>query len=220
MDGLMSPSASVNKDETNPVARHIARVAARLFASQGYDGTSVREIVEGAGVAKPTLYYYFRSKEGLAKALVSVPMSNLVDQLRQIVTTERDPVHCLERILEAHFAFCREDPDRSRFLYALIFGPPGSESAIDTECCKDDLVRWTEAAVRRLAEAGIIRRERVDACTTMCRGMIVISTLDFLYGEKPLGQDRARVLVSDLLRGFDARRAAEGSEPDHESMAN
>ena len=41
----------------------------------------------------------------------------------------------------------------------------------------------------------------------MCRGMIVITTLDFLYGDKPLGQDLARMLVSDLLRGFDERRA-------------
>jgi AcrR family transcriptional regulator len=207
MDDAMTAPATAAKSETNTVARHIARVAARLFAAQGYDATPVREIVEKAGVAKPTLYYYYGSKEGLARALISVPLANLVDQLRQIVTTEKDPVHCLEQVLEAHFAFCREDPDRSRFIYALIFGPPGSESAIDTECCKDDLVKWTEAAVRRLADAGIIPRERVDACTTMCRGMIVITTVDFLYGDKPLGQDLARVLVSDLLRGFDGRRA-------------
>src|SRR5271157_1968897 len=147
MDGLMSVSPANGKSVLNPVARHIARVAARLFATQGYDATSVREIVEGAGVAKPTLYYYFRSKEGLAKALVLLPLSNLVDQLRQIVATERDPVRCLEQILDAHFNFCREDPDRSRFLYALIFGPPGSEPAHDLECCKEDLVRWIEKAI-------------------------------------------------------------------------
>ena len=58
------------KDELSPVARHIARAAARLFAERGYDATSVREIVEAAGVAKPTLYYYFpeqgRAGPGLA----------------------------------------------------------------------------------------------------------------------------------------------------------
>jgi AcrR family transcriptional regulator len=208
LDEVMTAQAAGAKTETNAVARHIARVAARLFAAQGYDATSVREIVEKAGVTKPTLYYYFGSKEGLARTLISVPLSNLVDQLRQIVTSEKDPIHCLEQILEAHFAFCREDPDRSRFLYALFFGPPGSESAIDNECCKEDLAKWTEAAVRRLADAGIIPRERIDACTTMCRGMIVITTVDFLYGDKPLGQDLARVLVSDLLLGFDTRRAS------------
>lgn len=194
------------KTEANPAALHIARVAARLFAAQGYDATSVREIVQGAGVAKPTLYYYFQSKEGLAKALVVLPLSNLVEQLHQIVNTEPDPVRCLEQILEAHFAFCREDPDRSRFLYALIFGPPGSEPAHDMECCKEGLGKWVDTAVSRLADAGIIARERVDAAATMFRGLIVISTIDFLYGDKPLGQDLPRSLVGDLLTGFDLRR--------------
>jgi len=183
-----------------------------LFATQGYDATSVREIVEGAGVTKPTLYYHFRSKEGLAKALVSVPLSDLVEQLRQIVTTERDPVRCLEQVFEAQFAFCREDPDRSRFVYALIFGPPGSGAAHDLEPCKEDLGRWTEAAIRRLADAGIIRRERVDACLTMCRGLIVITTLNFLYAEKPLGQNVAQALLHDLLKGFDDRQSNQGME--------
>ena len=212
MGGSMSVSPSTSPKKESPVARHIARVAARLFATQGYDATSVREIVEGAGVAKPTLYYYYHSKEGLAKALVSVPLSNLVKQLRQIVTTERDPVSCLEQILDAHFDFCREDPDRSRFLYALIFGPPGPEPAHDLEGCKEDLARWVEAAIRRLADAGIIRRERADACATIYRGLIVIATVDFLYSDKPLGQNLARTLVNDLLQGFDDRRSPQGTD--------
>ncbi len=208
----MSVTTASRRNAVNPVARHIARVAARLFATQGYDATSVREIVEGAGVTKPTLYYYFRSKEGLAKALISVPLSELVEQLHQIVTTERDPVRCLELVFEAQFAFCREDPERARFLYALIFGPPGSAAAHDLEPCKEDLARWTEAAIRRLADAGIIRRERVDACCTMSRGLIVITTLDFLYGEKPLKQNVAKALMRDLLEGFEDRQSNRGME--------
>lgn len=204
--------SSAFRPEPSEVARHIARTAARLFAERGYDATSVREIVEAAGVAKPTLYYYFQSKEGLAKALISVPLQGLVQRLKQAVETEADPVRCLERVLEAHFAFCRDDPDRMRFLYALLFGPKGSCMAAGTECCKADLTRWMHAAVLRCAEAGIIPTDRVDACLTMCRGMIVISTVDFLYGEKPLGEDRARVLVADLLRGFDVRRQREGRD--------
>ena len=198
------------KGEMGPVARHIARVAARLFAQRGYDATSVREIVEAAGVAKPTLYYYFRSKEGLAQALLTVPLSNLVVTLRQIVTTVDDPVRCLEGVIDAQYTFCRDDPDRGRFIYALLFGPHGSEVASELEPFRDSLGGWTEAAVRRLAEAGLITRERVDACSTACRGLIVISTLDFLYQDRPLGGDLARQQVCDLLRGFGCTVTANG----------
>ena len=75
-------------------------------------------------------------------------------------------------------------------------------AAGELEPFKADLFGWTEAAVRRLAEVGILERERVEACSSSCRGLIVISTLDFLYGEKPLGQDLAKRQVRDLLRGL------------------
>src|ERR1051326_8259135 len=108
---------SAARSETNEVARHIARVAARLFAGQGYDATSVRTIVEAAGVTKPTLYYHFRSKEGLAQALLTDPMTAFVTTLRDCLDEERDPALGLAAQVEAHFAFMRDDPDRGRFFY-------------------------------------------------------------------------------------------------------
>src|SRR5215211_7966667 len=42
-----------------------------LFAARGYDAVGVQEIVEAAGVTKPTLYHYFGSKRGLLEALVA-----------------------------------------------------------------------------------------------------------------------------------------------------
>ncbi len=194
------------KAELSTVARHIARVAARLFAERGFDATSVREIVEAAGVAKPTLYYYFGSKEGLAQALLTVPLSNLVSAIRLIVATVEDPTRCLEQVIEAQYAFCRDDPDRARFIYALIFGPLGSDVAGELEPFKADLCGWTEAAVRRLAEAEIVARPRVEALSLACRGLIVVSTLDFLYRDLPLPTDLATRQVEDLLRGFGEKR--------------
>ncbi|MFK0266377.1 TetR/AcrR family transcriptional regulator [Streptomyces angustmyceticus] len=50
---------------TKPVARRLLATATRLFAEQGYDRTSVQEIVDAAGVTKGALYHYFGSKEDL-----------------------------------------------------------------------------------------------------------------------------------------------------------
>src|SRR5437868_11775036 len=97
--------ATATKGETGAMARHIAQVAARLFAARGYDATPVRAIVEAAGVTKPTLYYYFGSKEGLAQALFTLPMTRLVTALRAALEQPGDTVAKLERIAAAHFAF-------------------------------------------------------------------------------------------------------------------
>jgi AcrR family transcriptional regulator len=208
----MTIAAPSENEELCPVARHIARAAARLFAERGFDATSVREIVEAAGVAKPTLYYYFGSKEGLAQALITAPLSTLGGALEQIVLRVEDPVNCLEQVIEAHYNFCREDPDRARFIYALLFGPLGSEVGRELELPKECLADCTSAAVRRLAEVQILPLHRVDSCATACRGLIVISTLDYLYHDKPLGCDLARQNVHDLLRGFGDSRYLEELE--------
>jgi TetR/AcrR family transcriptional regulator len=205
-------AVTAGKGEHGRVARHIARSAAKLFAERGYDATSVREIVEAAGVAKPTLYYYFRSKEGLAQALLTVPLKGLVATLRNHVTAELDPIRCMQRVLEAHYTFCRDDPDRSRFIYSLFFGPLRSEVAGELEPFKADLFGWTEAAVRRLAEAGLVARERVDGCCSAFRGLIVVSTLDFLFEGRPLGQDLASRQVREILFGFGNGQALDGLE--------
>lgn len=48
-----------------PVAQRLLATATKLFAEQGYDRTSVQEIVDAAGVTKGALYHYFGSKEDL-----------------------------------------------------------------------------------------------------------------------------------------------------------
>ena len=48
----------------------ILNAALDLFHARGYDAVGVQEIVERAGVTKPTLYYYFGSKLGLLKSLL------------------------------------------------------------------------------------------------------------------------------------------------------
>ena len=92
-----------SKSGTSEVAQHILRVAARLFATRGYEATPVREIAEEAGVTKPTLYYYFGSKEGLAQALLTVPMERLLEISREVVRRGSDPVEGLAELIEAHF---------------------------------------------------------------------------------------------------------------------
>src|SRR6202044_78980 len=43
----------------------VQKVALELFAEQGYEKTSLREIAERLGVTKAALYYHFKSKEDI-----------------------------------------------------------------------------------------------------------------------------------------------------------
>ena len=43
----------------------LTRIAARLFAEQGYQGTSLADLADALGVQKPSLYHHIDSKEDL-----------------------------------------------------------------------------------------------------------------------------------------------------------
>ncbi|WP_414641747.1 TetR/AcrR family transcriptional regulator [Actinocrinis sp.] len=48
-----------------PVQERLLAASLRLFAQQGFEGTSVQEIVAAAGVTKGAMYHYFASKDEL-----------------------------------------------------------------------------------------------------------------------------------------------------------
>ncbi len=57
----------------------IQQVALELFAEQGYDKTSLREIAERLDVTKAALYYHFKSKEDIVRSLVEDYFGQLDD---------------------------------------------------------------------------------------------------------------------------------------------
>ena len=188
--------------ETNVSAQQIARAAARLFAAQGYDGTPVRAICEAAGVTKPTLYYHFGNKEGLAKALLTDPLNDQLERLGRVIEVETDPLVMLAKTFELHFAFFRDDPDRGRFLYAIWFGPLASGLSSELARFSGRFDETMFQALRKLANAGIIDPNRLAGCFMACKGQIVVRTLDFLYQAAAIGPELPDLLVHDLIHGF------------------
>lgn len=55
------------REQTRSVVRALlTKTALELFATKGYDDTTLEEIAAAAGVSKRTLFNYFRNKEDLA----------------------------------------------------------------------------------------------------------------------------------------------------------
>ena len=62
----------------------IIAAAARLFRAKGIAGASVREIAEEAGLRKPSLYYYFPSKEEIVYAMIEGVLVPALDMQRRL----------------------------------------------------------------------------------------------------------------------------------------
>jgi TetR/AcrR family transcriptional regulator len=201
-DSKTTETVSTVGHSSGEVASHIARVAARLFAERGYDATSVREIVEASGVTKPTLYYHFGSKQGLAEALLTKPMTKFLESLQGLFDSESNAVRLLRRFFEAHITMVTEEPDRGRFLYAICFGPQSSSLQDEMHQFGEGIEAMTADCASRLARAGVIDQGRVESCSQVIRGLIMSSTLDQILLCRPVEPGLAGRLVVDLLQGF------------------
>ncbi len=64
-------------------------VSRSLFASRGFEGTSVEEIAAKAQVSKPVVYEHFGGKEGLYAVVVDREVRTLLDGIRGSLTSGR-----------------------------------------------------------------------------------------------------------------------------------
>ena len=65
---------------TDEVRQRIVESASVLFATQGYEATSTRQIAREAGVVEPLVYRHYGSKAGLLEAVVVEPLTEFIEQ--------------------------------------------------------------------------------------------------------------------------------------------
>ncbi|MEV3979478.1 TetR/AcrR family transcriptional regulator [Nonomuraea sp. NPDC049758] len=79
-----------------PVRQRLLAEATRLFAARGFEGTSVQEIVQAAGVTKGAMYHYFDSKDDLLHEIYARLLRMQMDRLTRIADgpgTIRERLH-------------------------------------------------------------------------------------------------------------------------------
>jgi AcrR family transcriptional regulator len=100
--------------------------ALELFTARGYDAVGVQEIVEIAGVTKPTLYHYFGSKQGLLQALLDAHFGALNRALAEAAAYQGDLTLTLTKMTHAFFDFARRHDRYYRLQLSLWFAPAQS----------------------------------------------------------------------------------------------
>jgi len=99
----------------------ILRAAARLYAIQGFEGTSMRDIAEAAGVTKPLIFYHFESKERLYASLLNEALAACKMGGREILgSPSLTATEKLKLFLASHVAVLRDRPEVFAFAHDLL----------------------------------------------------------------------------------------------------
>lgn len=111
---------SVHLNQKQDTKTKIFTVAAHLIAEKGYNGVSMREISEKSRVSKPTIYYYFESKELIYKELLNVGLNYITEILEQIHALNIPVKTKLIKLVKNLFDQCLNYPEFVKLILILF----------------------------------------------------------------------------------------------------
>lgn len=82
----------------------ILHVAEKLFAEDGFDGASIRNIAKEANVNIAMISYYFGSKEKLLETLIIYRTSGMKMQLENISREDLSPTEKVDRLINLYIS--------------------------------------------------------------------------------------------------------------------
>lgn len=178
--------------------------AAALFARKGFENTSINEIGAACGLAKPTLYHYFRDKDSIYAGIVLTVLRELCEAVEDDVAKVSGAEQRLHTYMLSHSGFFEER-------YAEYVAAQLGYRDLSVPADRRTALRYRdrhESNLRRIIESGISDGvfRRVDVATC-CR--LVLSSLNWMVRwYKPGGQQRATEIANAyydlILKGLTA----------------
>ncbi len=184
--------------EFDSIREQILAHAARLFAKQGFAGTSMNEVAEACSVSKPTLYHYFRDKHELALHICEGHVHLLVTLVQEVQAQGLEPEAKLRALIQR---FVRE------------YGQAEHEHRVLTEDVKflqpEDRERVLEVQRRVVAAfadavAAVrpeLRAAQLDKPLTMLLFGMINWTFTWLRPDGELSYEAMAPIVADLFFG-------------------
>lgn len=114
-DGMARP---INAD-AEATRRRILKSAVKLFAENGLEGASVRDVALGAGVTLATVHHYFGSKDGLFEACVG-SVYDALDGMKEELNELFASGESIEQILMRSMAVTSRYARKNRAIVRLL----------------------------------------------------------------------------------------------------
>jgi AcrR family transcriptional regulator len=187
------------------VRQRLMDSAVLLFTNRGYAATSVREIVEMAGVTKPALYYHFESKEGIYLAILDELVRIADEGIAASRVANGTARERLEGFLLGIYALFETRKAWVRMINAVFWGPAQGVPPFDFETFHAKLRQVVSEIVGEGIAAGELRAADPEDVTLALMGVLSFNMdLDLAHPELGLGRDGLRRVLDLVFSGLAA----------------
>ncbi len=111
----------------------ILEAALDVFSRNGFRGSTIDQISEAAGMSKPNLLYYFKSKQAIHETLLARLLESWLDPMKEL-DPEGDPLEEILNYVRRKIEMTRDFPRESRlFANEIIQGAPRIKPILEGE---------------------------------------------------------------------------------------
>lgn len=97
--------------EGNDLEAKIIEAAKSLFIEKGFAETSMSDIAAKAGINRPSLHYYFRTKDRMFQAVFGEIVQKILPRLHNIITTRELPIaERIGSVVDTYYEVLRNNP--------------------------------------------------------------------------------------------------------------
>ncbi|MBV9098125.1 MAG: TetR/AcrR family transcriptional regulator [Frankiaceae bacterium] len=169
-----------------------------LFAAKGFDGTSVEEIAERAGVSKPVVYEHFGGKEGLYAVVVDREVRRLLERIEASLKGQH-PRELLEQAAGALLDYVERDTDGFRIL--VRDSPVASTSGTFASLISDIATQVEHVLAAQFKNLGYDAK-LAPLYSQALVGMVALTGQWWLVARKPKRDEVAAHLVNLAWNGL------------------
>ncbi len=192
----------------------IVRATAEVFTRGGSRGLNVAQIIEQAGLARPTFYRYFANATEPLHTVLDASNAGLVGGIRNALDTPAESVELGIRLIDAYLDWARGHGPMLRPLFAELHDPASPVSSYRNRALDDirQIVRTKFAELDRPVPAPL----DLDAALHVCEYVVYRIAADTRPGAEPDPETVAaarvtmiRVVLATLGNTDDVRYALE-----------
>ena len=196
-------------EERSVVKQIILDNALLLFSAKGYEGVSVSELTQAAGITKPTLYYYFGSKEGLFDAVCKLYYEQFNKRITETAVYNTNPqkynediILTLSNLTASYFSFAKTNEAFFRITLANLSMPASCEAYKIAEKYHFTQFEVIENMFRNMAKAHGNLKGKSKTLTWSFIGTINSYAGLYFAGTGQLNEKAIKELVHQFMHGI------------------
>ena len=194
----------------------IQEATMRVIARKGMAAATMQEIAEEAGVAKGTIYLYFRDRDELVEKTFENAITQLHARIDEAMNAEGSFEEKLRKMLTAKIQFFQENREFFRLYMSLRFpeGNPQQQRRQKRTCQPQYQSRVNQFAqlLQQAMDAGELRPMNANRLAIfLIEGSNAVTIERVMEEAPPPEQDDVELIASALLDGIAIRKTAKRS---------